>query len=182
MGRCQVSVFSISEQFHDGCAAVLAVGGEIDCTASPHLRRAIGGRIDAGARQLLVDLSAVTFIDSSAIGVLVTAATRLREAAGGSLQVVCCEDNRRVRRILDVAGVAGTIAVHSRREHALAPPRPFEPCATQPADWCAPGSRAGAQTTRSAAAKTYAGQAAAGAARAEQTLPREPSPALDQLA
>jgi anti-sigma B factor antagonist len=98
--------------------AVIAVGGEIDFQATPSLREWVATRIAAGGRRLLVDLSTATFIDSTAIGVLVGAAKRLQDA-GDSLVVVCPESNRRVRRIFDIAGVENVITLYPSREEAL---------------------------------------------------------------
>jgi anti-sigma B factor antagonist len=51
---------------------------------------------------VIVDLSAVTFIDSTGLGVLVGAARRLR-AQGGDLQLVGC--TTALRRVLVIAGL-----------------------------------------------------------------------------
>jgi anti-anti-sigma factor len=98
---------------------VLIAGGELDHHASPSLREQIAAHIDAGARSLVLDLSAVTFIDSTAIGVLVGAAVRLQDSADGTVAVVCGPNNERVMRIFDIAGVDNVIAVCASREDAL---------------------------------------------------------------
>jgi anti-sigma B factor antagonist len=81
---------------------VIAVDGELDLTAAPDLRRAIEAAIDAGAIALVVDLNEVTFIDSTAIGVLLATRERLARS-GGSLDIVCNEPN--VVRVLEIVGV-----------------------------------------------------------------------------
>jgi anti-sigma B factor antagonist len=98
---------------------VLIAGGEIDYAASPKLKRSMADHIDAGARHLILDLSTVTFIDSTAIGVLVGAVMRLHELGGGTLAVVCSADNARVLQIFEIAGVDSLIALHRSREEAL---------------------------------------------------------------
>jgi anti-sigma B factor antagonist len=99
--------------------AMLEAGGDIDYDASPQLRECLADQIHAGARRLVLDLSKVTFIDSTAIGVLVGAVMRLHEEGGGSLAVVCAEENRRVLRIFEIAGVDSLIVLHRSREEAL---------------------------------------------------------------
>ncbi|HTA34312.1 MAG TPA: STAS domain-containing protein [Solirubrobacteraceae bacterium] len=99
---------------------VLVAGGEIDYSASPQLSERLSERIDGGITRVVLDLSTVTFIDSTAIGALVSAATRLRELGGGTLAVVCPEENRRVVRIFEIAGVDSVIAMHGSREDAIA--------------------------------------------------------------
>ncbi len=96
---------------------VLAVGGEIDYAASPQLRERILAHIKADRRRLVLDLSAATFIDSTAIGVLTGAATKLREADGGSLAVVCTHEN--VLQIFTISGLESMISLYSSCEEAL---------------------------------------------------------------
>jgi anti-sigma B factor antagonist len=98
---------------------VLVAGGELDFHASPRLRESIAEQIGAGCRRIVLDFSAVTFIDSTAIGVLVGAATRLQEAGGGSVAAVCSDENERVLRIFDIAGVDSVITLYSSREQAF---------------------------------------------------------------
>jgi anti-sigma B factor antagonist len=81
---------------------VIAVDGELDLAAAPDLRRAIEAAIDAGAVTLVIDLNEVTFIDSTAIGVLLATRERLVRS-GGSLEVVCVEPN--VVRVLEIVGM-----------------------------------------------------------------------------
>jgi anti-sigma B factor antagonist len=117
--------FYISDEVGDGAAAygddlaVLVAGGELDYAVSPQLKERLDESIDSGVRRLVLDLSMATFIDSTAIGVLVGAVMRLREAGNGSLTVVCAEENRRVLRIFEIAGVDSLIALHRSREEAL---------------------------------------------------------------
>jgi anti-sigma B factor antagonist len=103
-----------------GDVAILAASGEIDGGVSPRLRERLFAHIEAGRRAVVLDLSTVTFLDSTAIGVLVGAVARLQEMGGGSLLVVCAEANTRVLRILDIAGVASLITLYYSREEALA--------------------------------------------------------------
>jgi anti-sigma B factor antagonist len=81
---------------------VVAVDGELDMTAAPRLRAAIEAAIDAGALTVVIDLNEVTFIDSTAIGVLLAARERIRRS-GGSFEVVCGEPN--VVRVLEMVGM-----------------------------------------------------------------------------
>jgi anti-sigma B factor antagonist len=121
----QMGFFYIGDEAADGAAtygdgvAVLAAGGELDYAASPQLKERLGESIDAGARHLVLDLSLATFIDSTAIGVLVGAVMRLRDLDGGSLTVVCADENQRVLRIFEIAGVESLFTLHSSREEAL---------------------------------------------------------------
>jgi anti-sigma B factor antagonist len=105
---------------HGNDVVVLVAGGEIDYSASPQLSERLADRIDGGITRVVLDLSTVTFIDSTAIGALAATATRLRELGAGTLAVVCPDENRRVLRIFEIAGVDSVIALHNSREDAIA--------------------------------------------------------------
>lgn len=100
-----------------GEVAVLVVGGEIDYEASPQLRASIVNAIKGGRRQLVLDLSAVTFVDSTAIGVMAGALARLEDAGGGSMAVVCTND--KVLQIFEITGLDSVITLHGSRDDAL---------------------------------------------------------------
>jgi len=127
--------FELEEQHLEGLAGVvlLRASGEIDFAAGPRLRDRLSAHLDAAQRMLVLDLSAVTFIDSMAIGVLVSAATRMREIGTGSLSAVCSSENERVLRIFDIAGVASLMTLHRTLEDALAGTAPAEGTQVGPA-------------------------------------------------
>jgi anti-sigma B factor antagonist len=64
-----------------GCT-VLEVGGELDMATSPQLREGLQRLVDAGDRQVVVDLAGVAFMDSSGLGALVLMFKALREVGG----------------------------------------------------------------------------------------------------
>jgi anti-sigma B factor antagonist len=105
------------EDTTDGDLAIVAMGGELDYEASPQLRARLVGAIKSGGRRLVLDLSDVTFIDSTAIGVLAGTVARLDEAGGGSLAVV--SNNDKVLQIFEITGLDGVISLHSSREEAV---------------------------------------------------------------
>jgi anti-sigma B factor antagonist len=105
------------EDTTDGDLSILAVGGELDYEASPQLRARLVGAIKAGGRRLVLDLSDVTFIDSTAIGVLAGTVARLDEAGGGSLAVVSTHE--KVLQIFEITGLDSVITVYGSRQEAL---------------------------------------------------------------
>jgi anti-sigma B factor antagonist len=98
-----------------GEAHVVALGGELDLYATPTVRQHLNALIKSRRRRLLVDLSDVTFIDSTAVGLLVGAARRARDA-NGSLDLIC--DNPRILGTLDFIGVEHFFIVHHSRADA----------------------------------------------------------------
>jgi anti-anti-sigma factor len=83
----------------DPPSATVVLDGEIDIATAPAIRRFLMAAINGGDVHLAVDMSGVTFIDASGIGVLVAAANRAREA-GGSLSLL--EPSPQLRWLLDV--------------------------------------------------------------------------------
>jgi anti-sigma B factor antagonist len=84
---------------------VITVGGECDMNAAPSLSVAVEAAFRHGASTIVVDLNEVTFIDSTAIGILLAARERLRRS-GGTFEVVCS-----VPAVVRVLGIVGVEAV-----------------------------------------------------------------------
>jgi anti-sigma B factor antagonist len=81
----------------------LAVTGEVDLTVGPLLERAINSAVAAdGVTAVQVDLSAVQFLDSSGIGLLVRG-RRMADARGVGYQVRGARGM--VRQVLEMTGV-----------------------------------------------------------------------------
>ncbi|MFI2712313.1 STAS domain-containing protein [Micromonospora sp. NPDC018662] len=91
-----------------GCT-VLEVRGELDMATSPRLHEALQRLIDAGDRQVVVDLAGVGFMDSSGLGALVVMFKALREAGG---RLVLAAVRPPVRSVLAVTSVDRAIRVH----------------------------------------------------------------------
>ena len=64
-----------------GCT-VVEVRGDLDMATATQLRDGLQRVVDAGDRQVVVDLAGVGFMDSSALGALVVQFKALREAGG----------------------------------------------------------------------------------------------------
>jgi anti-sigma B factor antagonist len=99
--------------------ALLLVGGELDYAAAPQLKERIAAHAGGSLSQIVLDLSDVTFIDSTAIGVIAGALAHMQESGEGSLTLVCGQENKRVTRIFDIAGIGGLLDVYDSREEAF---------------------------------------------------------------
>jgi anti-sigma B factor antagonist len=89
--------------------SVLTLSGEADMTSVPELSAAFAAQVDAGVRDLTVDLAGLRFADSAAIRVLVKASRALRDR-GGTLALSCPQPS--VARTLSLLGVDRVIPVH----------------------------------------------------------------------
>jgi anti-sigma B factor antagonist len=91
---------------HD--TTVLAAAGEIDIDTVDLLRTTVSDALQGGARNLLVDLNRVTYIDSAGLGVLVGTYKRV-SAADGAFTVRCCEP--RVLRLFSITGLTDLLDI-----------------------------------------------------------------------
>ncbi|MGB8022121.1 MAG: STAS domain-containing protein [Candidatus Nanopelagicales bacterium] len=92
----------------EGDVVVVSASGEVDVFTAPGLDAALVGQLDAGASRLVIDLSAVVFLDSTGLGVLVKNLKRAREA-GGWIRLVVTSD--RIRRIFDITGLDASMPI-----------------------------------------------------------------------
>lgn len=99
-----------------GERALVVVRGEVDIYTAPQLHEAFDEAIDAGAHDLLVDLSEVDFIDSTGLGVLIGATKRL-QPRGGALAMVCPQE--KICRVFQITGLDRVLAMHASRDEAL---------------------------------------------------------------
>jgi anti-sigma B factor antagonist len=81
---------------------VLMATGRLDALTSPHLDAELLGLSAAGESTIIVDLSAVTYISSSGLRVLLLAHRR-QEKAGGRL--LLCHPTPRVQSTLHLCGL-----------------------------------------------------------------------------
>ncbi len=81
------------------------------------LREAVHGAIEAGARNILIDLGSVTTIDSSGVGELVSAYTTVTNR-GGKLKLFNLPS--KVTDILQITQLITVFEVHDNEDEAIA--------------------------------------------------------------
>ncbi len=106
-------VISQRELAHD--ITVLSVEGDLDLASAPSLKWALADLQSSGRRHVVVDLSKVSFIDSTALGVLVGAQRAMDK--GVRLAVACSEEN--VLRIFELTGLDGMFEIVATLEDAV---------------------------------------------------------------
>ena len=92
---------------------VITVSGEVDLATSPDLDAALIAGLDSGAGSLVVDLTDVSFMDSSGLGVIVRGLKRCREA-DKDLDLVIT--NERVLKVFGITGLDQVIPIHDSLE------------------------------------------------------------------
>jgi anti-sigma B factor antagonist len=107
---------------HEGIH-VVAVSGELDVAGAPEVRTALALATSGRAGALVLDLSDVSFIDSTGMGTLLRADDQL--AGEGVRMVVVCPPGP-VQRLLAMTRLDGRLALEPDRLSALARARNAE--------------------------------------------------------
>lgn len=89
---------------------VITVSGEVDLASSPQLDDAIISTLDSGAKAVAIDLTDVSFMDSSGLGVIVRGLKRCREA---DIDLDLVITNERVLKVFGITGLDQVIPIHS---------------------------------------------------------------------
>ena len=95
---------------------VVSLAGELDLYNAHEVRDALLECCAESPSRLVVDLSSVKFIDSTALGVLIEARTKLANRRGFLLAAPALE----TQRALEISGLDRHFAVHDSLEAALA--------------------------------------------------------------
>jgi anti-anti-sigma factor len=98
---------------HPSGAAVLRVIGEVDLATVSEMERALAA--SSSSSVLVVDLTECTFLDSSALHVLLSTAANAKEPNG--FAIVAPEGG--VRRVLDIAGARTSVSIHATVAEAV---------------------------------------------------------------
>ncbi len=91
--------------------SLVVVRGEIDVASAPELRRHLHELCAGNVASLAVDLRSVTFLDSSALGVLVGALRRCRES---NTQFRLVIDSPRLLKIFEITGLTSVFEITER--------------------------------------------------------------------
>lgn len=105
------------EQEVVGTRTVVRVAGEIDVASADRLRERLARAVAEGGTDLVVDLTAVTFMDSTGLGLLVGTLKRVRTAGGRMALVI---DSDQLMKIFTITGLHQVFAIHPTLDAALA--------------------------------------------------------------
>ena len=98
--------------------AIVQLAGELDLYNAPDVRTALQEATADGPERVVVDLSEVEFIDSTALGVLIEARSRFADRKAFLLAAPGLE----TRRALEISGLDRHFAVHQSVDEALEAP------------------------------------------------------------
>ncbi len=102
----------------DGIVLIEAIG-EIDASSAPKLQRELLSALGDGRDRVLLDLSAVTYMDSSGIGAVIAAYAEARER-GARLAVVCGDGHAAKRiRVMGLDALLGPVKTRDEAREQL---------------------------------------------------------------
>jgi len=109
--------FDVQTEKVDESTYVIALAGEVDLYTAPEFKQQLLDVIAKGAKDVVVDFTNTTFIDSTTLGVLVGGVKRLR-AQDGRLSLVCSDRN--ITKIFEITGLDRVFTIYPTRDEALA--------------------------------------------------------------
>jgi len=96
---------------------VVHVAGEVDLASAPELDEQLATVMGQAPSHLVVDLSGVTFMDSTGLGVLVRALKRSREL---DIRLDLIVTNERVLKVFGITGLDTVLPIHSSMDSITA--------------------------------------------------------------
>ncbi len=115
----EVDNVSFKMEMHtlDQGVPVIELEGEVDVYTAPQLKQQVIGVLESGSKGLVVDLTKVDYLDSTALGVLIGGLKRIREV-DGNLMLIC--PSPRIRRVFEITGLDKIFLIYNTQEEAKA--------------------------------------------------------------
>lgn len=92
------------------------IRGEMDIESAPAIRDALGRLVAEGRNHIIIDLQEVPYLDSTALGVLLTALKRVLEKRG---RLVLVSNNPKINRVFSITGVSKILSLYATEAEAL---------------------------------------------------------------
>jgi len=109
------TTLEINEEVQDE-VLIVAVRGELDLYTAPDLRSLLLGAINDGRAAIVLDLRDTTFLDSTALGVIIAAMKALRARSG---RLVLVNDRTSITKTLAITGLDHLLTVEAQLEDAV---------------------------------------------------------------
>lgn len=106
------------ETVRDERHAVVLVIGELDAATAPQLRDELVVLCEEGIDRIVLDCRRLHFVDSFGLGVIVSAKKRLSQQ-GNALCLVASEEQKTLRRLLEITGLDRLLPVHGTVTEAV---------------------------------------------------------------
>lgn len=100
----------------DATTAVIRPRGRLDLQTAQPFRSKVAAAVESGHIRIVVDLAAVTFMDSSGLGALIAGLKTARQA-GGELRIAAVSDQ--VTMVLELTQMHRVLRAHDTVDDAL---------------------------------------------------------------
>ena len=97
-------------------AFLISLAGDFDLHSGPEFERRVLEALGRSATDLLIDLSEVSFIDSTTIGILMRTRKRLAPLGG---RVLVVTSDRNILRLFEITALDRMFEIYPRRTDAL---------------------------------------------------------------
>jgi anti-sigma B factor antagonist len=106
--------FTVENELLGDNTRVVSVAGELDMYTAPSFEQQLRDALDDGAR-VVIDLSGCSFMDSTALGILLSTRKQL-DAQNGRLVLVAADRN--ILKLFEITGLEGTFTIVPTRAAA----------------------------------------------------------------
>jgi anti-sigma B factor antagonist len=111
------AAFAVDVHVPSGTVRVLAVTGELDLYSVPELKDAVGQAMeDEQMAGLVIDLTDTTFVDSTGLGLILSALARMRERTG---RLVVVNTEQATAMTFAITGLDQVLCIVASRDEAL---------------------------------------------------------------
>lgn len=96
--------------------SILTVSGRVDSSTAPDFDKALQSLINANRSQIVVDMKDVEYLSSAGLRALV-AALKAAKSGGGDVRIA--QPSRRVREVIDLAGLNSVFTIYDDMVEAV---------------------------------------------------------------
>ena len=108
--------FDVKTDKVDETTYVISLTGEVDLYTAPEFKQQLLDVISQGGKNVVVDFTNTTFIDSTTLGVLVGGVKRVR-TNDGQMSLVCSDRN--ITKIFEITGLDRVFTIYATRDEAV---------------------------------------------------------------
>jgi anti-sigma B factor antagonist len=107
--------FKINTRSIDSNIPLIELEGEVDVYTAPQLKQQMISLLETGKIDMVVDLTKVEYLDSTALGILIGGLKRAREREG-NLPLIC--PSPRIRRVFEITGLDKIFDIYNSESEA----------------------------------------------------------------
>ena len=95
---------------------IVTISGSLDTKTAPEAEVELNGLLDQGRTRLVIDFTALDYISSSGLRILLSTMKKLKKVKGA---MALCGMNPTVKEVFDISGFSGIFKIMETRAEAL---------------------------------------------------------------